>query len=194
MPCNPNFSQGMEHSKPLRSAPRPFLLAATAAFSVSAFMTGGAQAQIYRCEGPDGVVEYSNAPGAVQAGKRCTEVRLNPITTVPAPRLPATKPAAPAPSPAAGRRASPDDFPKVDPATQRTRDDGRRRILEDELAKEEQRLTELRSEYKGGEPDRLGSERNYQKYLDRVQRLQDDIGRTEANIAALRRELGALRD
>jgi len=52
----------------------------------------------------------------------------------------------------------------------------------------------LRTEYNNGEPERLGSERNYQRYLDRVQRLKDDIARTEASIASLRRELGSVRD
>jgi len=74
------------------------------------------------------------------------------------------------------------------------RDSERRRILEDELRKEETRLAELKAVYKDGEPDRLGDERNYQKYLDRVQRLKDDIGRSEGNIASIRRELGAIRD
>ena len=70
------------------------------------------------------------------------------------------------------------------------RDDDRRRILEGELAKEEARLAELRREDNHGEPERHGSERNYQKYLDRVQRLKDDIARAEANLVTLRRELG----
>ena len=87
-------------------------------------------------------------------------------------------------------RASAEGFPKVDGAAQRARDSDRRRILEDELQKEQQRLGELKAEYKNGEPDRLGNERNYQKYLDRVARLEEDIARTESNIASLRRELG----
>ena len=94
-----------------------------------------------------------------------------------------------APKPA----ASPDGFPKVDPATQRTRDSDRRRILEDELKKEETRLAAIQKEYNNGEPERQGDERNYQKYLDRVQRLKEDIQRTEGNLATIRRELSALK-
>lgn len=181
----------MATSKTVRIAMRSGLLPALA---VMALQVAPAQAQIYKCVGPDGVVEYSNAPA--QGSRRCTEVQLSPITTIPAPRLPrAAQPAGAAQPPAApaARTASPSDFPKVDSATQKARDTDRRRILEEELRKEEEKLAGLRDEYKDGEPDRLGSERNYQRYLDRVQRLKEDIARSEANIASLKRELGALR-
>ncbi|HPA91442.1 MAG TPA: DUF4124 domain-containing protein, partial [Quisquiliibacterium sp.] len=79
-------------------------------------------------------------------------------------------------------------------STQRARDNDRRRILEEEMRKEEAKLAEIRKEYNNGEPDRLGSERNYQRYLDRVQRLKDDIARSEANIATIKKELSAIRD
>lgn len=165
---------------------RSGLLSMLAAVVVQA---GPVQAQIYKCVGPDGVVEYSNAPSP--ANRRCTEMQLSPITTIPAPKLP--RAAQPSGAPAA-RSASPSDFPRVDGATQKARDTDRRGILEEELRKEEEKLAALRDEYKDGEPDRLGSERNYQRYLDRVQRLKEDIGRSEANIASLKRELGALRN
>lgn len=62
------------------------------------------------------------------------------------------------------------------------------------MRKEESKLAEIRKEYNNGEPDRLGSERNYQRYLDRVQRLKDDIARSETNIATIKKELAAIRD
>lgn len=146
------------------------------------------QAQIYRCEGAGGVVEYSNSPASGRDA-RCRALDLPAITTIPAPKLPAQpagRSAAAAPSPAG--------FPRVDGAAQKSRDLDRRRILEDELRKEEGRLADLRGEFNGGEPERRGDERNYQKYLDRVQRLKDDIARSESSVASLRRELAALRD
>ncbi len=82
----------------------------------------------------------------------------------------------------------------MSPSTQRARDNDRRRILEDELRNEEERLANLRGEYKNGEPDRLGDERNYQKYLDRVQRLKDGVARSESNVATIRRELATIKD
>jgi len=54
------------------------------------------------------------------------------------------------------------------------------------------RLAELRREYNNGEPERLGNERNYQKYLDRVADLKSSIARKEADIAAIKRELAKL--
>jgi hypothetical protein len=129
------------------------------------------------------------------------------LTTIPAPVLPpaATAPRAAPPrsngaaasGTAAGTSASTAPragFPRVDPSAQRARDLDRRRILEEELRKEEARLSELRTEFRGGEPERRGDERNYQKYLDRVERLKDDIARSESAVASLRREMTALRD
>ena len=94
-------------------------------------------------------------------------------------------PAAPAVTPA--------DFPRVDTSQQRARDDDRRGILNEELRLEAQKLAELRAEYKNGEPDRLGSERNYAKYQERVANLRDAIGRSERNIEALRREISNIK-
>lgn len=157
-----------------------------------------ALAQVYRCESDTGVPIYQGSP----SGKNCRQLDMAPLTTIPAPKLPAgaaAKPAAPsagqqgAARPAAGA-TGPADFPRVDPGTQRARDGERRSILETELAREEGRLDSLRREYNNGEPERLGSERNYQKYLDRVERLKEDIARSEANIASLRRELAAIRE
>ena len=63
---------------------------------------------------------------------------------------------------------------------------------ENELRRDEERLAELRKEYNNGEPERLGSERNYQKYLDRVADLKAAIARKEGDVAAIRRELSKL--
>jgi hypothetical protein len=162
-----------------------------------------AQAQVYRCDSDSGVPVYQGTP----SGRNCRALDLAPLTTIPAPNLPpAAKGAGGSAAGASGKGASasgqggagatagPSDFPRVDPSTQRARDSDRRRILQDELEKEERRLVSLREEYKGGEPERLGNERNYQKYLDRVEQLKADIDRSEANIAALRREIAAIRE
>ncbi|GMV00872.1 MAG: DUF4124 domain-containing protein [Burkholderiaceae bacterium] len=161
-----------------------------------------AAAEVYRCESESGVPVYQGTPN----GRNCRAIDLAPLTTIPAPKLPAAGAAraagaaTPGQATAAGQassaaaRPTPDGFPKVDASTQRERDSERRRILEDELRKEEARLAELKGVYKNGQPDRHGDERNYQKYLDRVKRLEDDIGRSEGNIASLRRELGTIRD
>jgi chromosome segregation ATPase len=90
-------------------------------------------------------------------------------------------------------RATPANYPRVEAETQRSRDADRRRILEDELRAEEERVGRLRDEFNNGEPERRGDERNYARYQERVQRLQEDIQRGENNIVALRREIASLR-
>lgn len=145
-------------------------------------VAGAAHAEIYRCENANGVVEYSNSAGSGK-DRNCKAINLPPVTVIPAPRLPAR---AMTGSTAA---ASPSSFPKVDSATQKTRDSDRRRILEDELNKEQARLADLQKQYNNGEPERVGGERNYQKYLDRVQQLKQDVERSQGNVDSLKREL-----
>ncbi|UJP05655.1 MAG: DUF4124 domain-containing protein [Nitrosomonas sp.] len=66
--------------------------------------------------------------------------------------------------------------------------------LQDKIAEEEKRLNEVKDVYKDGTPDRLGSERNYQRYLDRVERLKEEIKVREKNLSILREELNRLPD
>lgn len=152
------------------------------------------EAQIYRCETESGVPLYQNAPAP-----RCKPMQLPAITTVPAPSLPGSalpqpqgRSLPPGANPSSG--VSPPSFPRVDAASQRARDSDRRSILEDELKREEARLNDLRLEFNNGSPERKGDERNYQKYLDRVQRLKDEISRKEGSVVSLKRELSLLRD
>ena len=158
-----------------------------AALALSA-MAGGAFAQspIYLCVDAQGRKELTDVnkrgckaldlPGAIPAPPRA-----NNAAAAARPRTPAAPVATPA------------DFPRVDSSTQRARDDDRRGILAEELRLEQQKLAELKAEYKNGEPDRLGSERNYAKYQERVANLRDAIARSERNIEALNREIANIR-
>jgi hypothetical protein len=118
----------------------------------------------------------------------------------------ATRPAAPAPSgsPASGtqgaqgasrgRAATPGNFPRVDTATQKGRDDVRRKVLSDELASEQKSLAEARQLYNNGSPAALPEEKNDAlKYRERVGRLRQTVQLHERNVEALRRELGTIR-
>jgi DNA repair exonuclease SbcCD ATPase subunit len=68
-----------------------------------------------------------------------------------------------------------------------------REALENQISEEANRLEELENEYKGGTPDRLGNERmNYQRYLDRVERLKSEIAISEHNLKKLEAELQQL--
>lgn len=186
---------------------RVFITRMTPALAVAGLfvtMAPDAQAQVYRCESTSGGPPvYQSSPG-----NNCKAVHLTPLTTIPATRAaPAARVPGAAASSAGGSggsaqggtssgaaaSASSSSFPRVDVSAQRARDTDRRRILEEELRKEESRLGELRAEYKEGEPDRLGNERNYQKYLDRVERLRTEIIRSEANVGSIKQELGAIR-
>lgn len=93
----------------------------------------------------------------------------------------------------AANAAAPADFPKVDNAQQKARDNDRREILNDELRAEEAKLALLRAEYKNGEPDRNGNERNVAKYQERVASLRDNVARSEKNVEALKREIANIK-
>lgn len=140
-------------------------------------------AAIYRCVTESGVIEYSNTTPDPARARDCQQLDLPQITTIPATPVPA-----PAPAPAA---ASPAKSAGASPAEQRRLEE-RMQILRDEFQRESRHLAELKAEYNGGQPERLGSERNYQKYLDRVERLKSEIERSESNLAALEREMDAL--
>lgn len=141
---------------------------------------------VYKC--PGNVYTSDRELSAKQAADQgCKVIEGSPITVIQG-RPPTPRPAAPAAAPSGPRPPE----ARVDPAAQRARDTDSRRILEAELRREEERLAELRKEYNNGEPERLGSERNYQKYLDRVADLKSGIARKEGDIAAIKRELAKL--
>lgn len=137
-----------------------------------------ADGDVYLCVDKDGNKEYRNSGPT----KGCKKVELPSITTVPAPAKHSgtTAKAASAPS----------DFPKADGTAQKARDNDRKQILQDELKSEEQKLADLKKSYNNGEPERLGDEKNYAKYQERVASMQEDIARSEKNVDALKRELG----
>ena len=138
--------------------------------------TGLAHAQqdtYYKCVDASGNVTFKNTGNT--AG--CTKFTVDPVV-IPRSTV-AQKP-----------QQSPSNFPKVDSTTQKARDSDRRRILEDELRDKEAKLADLKREYNNGEPERQGNERNYQRYLDRVEHLKADIARAESDIGSIRSEIG----
>jgi len=130
-------------------------------------------AEIYKKVDEDGRVTYSNVPS-----KGAQKLNLEPLNTIPSPK-PGTQP--------------PGNFPKVDAETQQNRDKIRRQILENELAQEMTQLEAAKKALAEGESVRLGSERNYQRYLDRIQPLKDTVAEHQKNIDALKEEIAGLR-
>lgn len=148
----------------------------------------GAQAQgtVYRCPGPP--VLYTDALSAKEAiDKGCRTIEGTPITVVQSPR-PRAGGSAPAPA-AEGARSGEG---RVDAQQQRTRDDERRRVLQAELRQAEERLAAAQKDFNNGQGERRGDERNYQRYLDRMAELKDNISRYEADVQALKREINKL--
>ncbi len=150
----------------------------------------GAQAQgtVYRCPGPP--VLYTDALSAKEAAEKgCRTIEGTPITVLQAPK--------PRPPAAAGGGTAVENGvrsgdTRVDAGQQRVRDDERRRVLQTELRQAEDRLANAQKEFNNGQAERRGDERNYQKYLDRMAELKDNIARYEADVQALKREIAKL--
>jgi Domain of unknown function (DUF4124) len=143
---------------------------------------------IYKYVDDQGNVTYSNSP---RPGAKIIVLDPAPPPASAAPSPPRSGDASPARE-APRRQAVPNNFPRVDSDTQRKRDLSRRNILEEELRNEQKALDEAKQALKEGEATRLGNERNYQKYLDRVQGLKDTVETHQKNVEAIRKELGNL--
>lgn len=145
----------------------------TAAVSVQA-----QEKPVYRCPGN----LYTDAYSPKEAhDKGCKTLEGAPITVIQS-NVPRGAPAKSAGGGTAGEKVSSDE--------QKARDSDAKRILEAELKKEEEALAALQKEYNNGQPERRGDEKNAQKYLDRVAEMKAAVTRKEADVAALRRELG----
>ena len=123
-----------------------------------------AQTEVYKYVDKDGNVTYSNT-----RQKDAKKHELPPLTVVPPIKAPKES--------KASSSATADDT------------EARRKEIEEKIAGEMKLLEQTRKEYNGGEPERVGGEANYQKYLDRVQRLKDNIALHEKTIETLRLEL-----
>ena len=156
--------------------------------ALSAFAPGAA-AVLCKYVDDNGHVTYSDS--AVKGAKKSSCFEAPPVPQPPAQSEPqgvrgSASRSATIPAPQGG-------LPNVDPTTQRRRDDSRRKILEDELSVEERALADARKALSEGEATRMGGERNYQRYLDRVQGLKERVSQHERNVGALKQELSNLR-
>ena len=140
----------------------------------------------YRCVDNAGRSTYTNVQEEM-TGKKCIQVSRE-VSVVPVPK----------PAPPAARSASTNSDAKppanrVDPQTQRARDNDRRRILQDELESAEKALAAARQKLAEQEAIRTGDEKNFQRVLDRLKPFQDEVRGAEDNVAALKREMANLR-
>lgn len=176
-------------------SPHYLCLAMAAALLPLSSLPAAAQAgTVYRCPGPP--VLYTDALTLAEARERgCRSIEGAPISVVQSPRSKpvagaGSAPASGAPGPMPAVRPSGEG--RVDPAAQRQRDSDARRILEAELAREDDKLADARREYNNGEPERRGDERNFQKYQERTSQLKAGIARSESDVAAIKRELAKI--
>lgn len=122
----------------------------------------------YKCNTASGAEAFFNVPGVTDS--RGADVG-SPKTSAPTP--------------------TPPGFQRVDPATQKSRDDVRRKVLTDELSTEEQLLAEARASYANGAPVPLAEEQNdAEKYRERIAHLRQAVQLHERNIEALKKEIG----
>jgi len=196
-----------------------------ASLAVAATTSALAQTTIYKLVDESGRVTYSNKPM-----KGATVMDLEPITiiqSVPVPATAAAKTIAPAEKPDAAKpEAKPESKPEsksalsitptlaaIEPQVQKRRDNDRRRILEDELQREEQSLggardavaqeqqnpmliAAVRTAQQAADPtpSQLADFRNnIEKVSGRIRGLQATVAEHEKNIEALKKELGALK-
>jgi outer membrane translocation and assembly module TamA len=162
--------------------------AAAAVFAVAmqasaAFAQG--EGAVYRCKDANGSTMFTNNPGNA---KSCEKMQIQAVSTIPAPKLPAARS-----SNGAAATPTPPNFPRVEPAQQKARDEGRKDLLQDELVKTEAKCTALKKEYNNGEPERQGNERNYAKYQERTAKLKEDLDRCDSDLVALKKEIALLK-
>lgn len=138
-----------------------------------------ARGEIYKHIDEEGRVTYSNIPM-----KGAKKLNLDPLPAAPA-NTP--KPKSSAPSPA--------EFPKVDPSTQKKRDDMRQKILEDELSNEEKLLAEARQTLAEAEATQAGRDPRTLpgKFVERLRQLKDNVTLHQKNIQALKVEIANLK-
>jgi hypothetical protein len=135
-------------------------------------LTSAAHAEMWKCFDADGNTRYTNVKGDA---KGCKGLNLEPINTAPAP-------------PRAVQQ-KPSNFPSVDNDTQRSRDAGRRKILEQELAQEQMQLDAAKKQLLEQKEVRLGNEKNFARVEERLKPYEDKIKLHEGNVESLRKEL-----
>ena len=135
-----------------------------------------ANAEMWKCVDAEGNTRYTNVKGDT---KGCKGLNLEPMNTAPAPpRAPQQKPA---------------NFPSVDSDTQRSRDAGRRKILEQELAQEQQQLDASKKQLAEQKETRLGTEKNFARVEERLKPFENKVRLHESNIESLRKEIANIK-
>ncbi len=146
-------------------------------------LASSAQARIYLYVDSNGHKGATDRRAEVPAGAKITAVVDG-------------GPDEPAPHKSTGSRAripTPGNFPRIDDATQKKRDDVRRTVLEEELDSEQKNLEDAKRQLATGEKFLAGESPASPAYQSRVKLLRSAVERHERNIAAIQKELGTAR-
>ncbi len=131
-----------------------------------------AGAAVYKYVDIHGTVTYTNIPV-----RGAQPVKLPPLSGFSSPRKAA---------PSSSGSAAPGAYPEVDKSTQMQRDEGRKKLLAQELTNEQAALDEAR---RALETARKGDDARSPSGQDKLRRLTDAVTEREKNIAALRTEI-----
>ena len=153
-----------------------------------------AQSEVYKCLDSAGRPRYTNvkkdalARNCRRVTREISVVPTSAIPSVPAPSRTASRSGSPAPNAVSTSASS---FPRVDPATQKARDQERKQILLDEMRKEEAALADAKAKYVAEQsrtPDGTGG-----ASVDRLLAQREAVERHERNIASIQREIASLK-
>ena len=134
------------------------------------FAAQPATAEMWKCVDADGRTHYTNVKAD---SKGCKALNMDPMNIAPAVRT----------------HQKPANFPSVDNDTQKQRDAGRRKILEQELAQEQNQLDIAKKELTTQQDVRLGSEKNFARVEERLKPYEERVKLHESNIESLKREI-----
>ena len=164
-------------------AARGCIIAARIALAIAVPGIPAASATICKYVDAEGATHYTN----IAPDKGWKKISCD-VADDASPRPRATAPTGGAKAP------TPTGFPRVEPDTQKNRDELRRKVLSDELASEEKLLNDARGAYGGGAPPPLPDEQSdAEKYRQRIAKLRQAVQLHERNVEALRKEIAALR-
>ena len=138
-----------------------------------ACMAPPTRAEMWKCVDQDGNTRYTNVKADA---KGCKGLNLEPMNTAAPPR---TQQA----------HQKPANCPSVDSDTQLQRDAGRRKILEQELALEQQQLDAAKKQLAEQKDTRLANEKNFARVEERLKPFEDKVKLHELNLDSLRKEI-----
>ena len=135
-----------------------------------------AGAEMWKCVDADGNIRYTNVRAEI---KGCKPLNLEPMNTAQEPRT--------------QQQPKPVNFPSVDSDTQKQRDAGRRKILEQEMAQEQQQLEVAKKQLAEQQDLRLGTEKNFARVEERLKPFESRVKLHESNIESLKREMANIK-